>query len=81
MAEKTYLQAISDALRQEMRRDQRVFIMGEDVGVYGGAFKVTQGFHEEFGEMRVLDMPLSETAILGGATGAALMGLRPVAEM
>ena len=81
MAEKTYLQAISDALRQEMRRDSRVFIMGEDVGLYGGAFKVTQGFYEEFGEMRVLDMPLSETAILGGATGAALMGMRPVAEM
>ena len=81
MAEKTYLQAISDALRQEMRRDSRVFIMGEDVGVYGGAFKVTQGFHEEFGAMRVLDMPLSETAIVAGATGAALMGMRPVAEM
>ena len=81
MAEKTYLQAISDALRQEMRRDKRVFVLGEDVGVYGGAFKVTQGFHEEFGAMRVLDMPLSETAIVGGATGAALMGMRPVAEM
>lgn len=79
--EKTYLQAISDALREEMRRDERVFVMGEDVGVYGGAFKVTQGFQEEFGAWRVLDMPLSETAIVGGATGAALMGLRPVAEM
>ncbi len=81
MAEKTYLQAISDGLRQEMRRDQRVFVLGEDVGVYGGAFKVTQGFQEEFGASRVLDMPLSETAIVGGATGAALMGMRPVAEM
>jgi 2-oxoisovalerate dehydrogenase E1 component beta subunit len=81
MAEKTYLQAIGDALRQEMRRDQRVFVLGEDVGVYGGAFKVTQGFQEEFGHWRVIDTPLSETAILGGATGAALMGLRPVAEM
>jgi 2-oxoisovalerate dehydrogenase E1 component beta subunit len=81
MAEKTYLQAISDSLRQELRRDQRVFVMGEDVGVYGGAFKVTLGFQEEFGPWRVIDMPLSETAILGGATGAALMGLRPVAEM
>jgi pyruvate/2-oxoglutarate/acetoin dehydrogenase E1 component len=79
--EKTYLQAIGDALRQEMRRDQRVFVLGEDVGVYGGAFKVTQGFQEEFGHWRVIDTPLSETAILGGATGAALMGLRPVAEM
>ncbi len=81
MAEKTYLQAISDGLRQEMRHDQRVVVMGEDVGVYGGAFKVTLGFQEEFGPWRVLDMPLSETAIVGGATGAALMGLRPVAEM
>ncbi|MFN8222645.1 MAG: alpha-ketoacid dehydrogenase subunit beta [Gaiellales bacterium] len=79
--ERTYLQAISDTLRDEMRRDERVFVMGEDVGVYGGAFKVTQGFQEEFGFWRVIDMPLSETAIVGGATGAALMGLRPVAEM
>ena len=81
MAEKTYLQAISDGLRQEMRRDQRVFVLGEDVGVYGGAFKVTLGFQEEFGPWRVIDTPLSETAIMGGATGAALMGMRPVAEM
>jgi 2-oxoisovalerate dehydrogenase E1 component beta subunit len=81
MAERTYLQAISDGLREEMQRDQRVFVMGEDVGVYGGAFKVTLGFQEEFGPWRVLDTPLSETAIVGGATGAALMGLRPVAEM
>src|ERR1044072_7343457 len=81
MAEKTYLQAISDGLRQEMRLDQRVFVLGEDVGVYGGAFKVTQGFQEEFGAHRVLDMPLSETAIVAGSTGAALMGMRPVAEM
>jgi 2-oxoisovalerate dehydrogenase E1 component beta subunit len=81
MPEKTYLQAISDGLRQEMRRDQRVFVLGEDVGVYGGAFKVTLGFQEEFGPWRVLDTPLSETAIVGGATGAALMGMRPVAEM
>src|SRR6478735_8760008 len=81
MAERTYLQAISDGLRQEMRLDQRVFVLGEDVGVYGGAFKVTDGFQEEFGQWRVLDMPLSETAIVAGATGAALMGMRPVAEM
>jgi len=81
MAEKTYLQAISDGLRQEMRDDERVFVIGEDVGVYGGAFKVTQGFQEEFGPWRVIDAPLSETAILGGATGAAMMGMRPVAEM
>ena len=81
MPEKTYLQAISDGLRQEMRRDNRVFVLGEDVGVYGGAFKVTLGFQEEFGPWRVLDTPLSETAIVAGATGAALMGMRPVAEM
>jgi 2-oxoisovalerate dehydrogenase E1 component beta subunit len=81
MAELTYLQAISDGLRQEMRRDKRVFVIGEDVGVYGGAFKVTQGFQEEFGPWRVIDAPLSETAIVGGCTGAAIMGMRPVAEM
>ncbi|MDQ3890508.1 MAG: alpha-ketoacid dehydrogenase subunit beta [Actinomycetota bacterium] len=81
MAVKTYIQAISDALRQEMRRDRRVFVIGEDVGVYGGAFKVTQGFQEEFGSWRVIDAPLSETAIVGGSTGAAIMGMRPVAEM
>ena len=67
MAELTYLQAISDGLRTEMRRDKRVFVLGEDVGVYGGAFKVTLGFQEEFGAWRVIDTPLSETAIVGGA--------------
>jgi 2-oxoisovalerate dehydrogenase E1 component beta subunit len=81
VAEKTYLQAISDGLRGEMRRDKRVFVIGQDVGVYGGAFKVTLGFQEEFGAWRVIDAPLSETAIIGGATGAAIMGMRPVAEM
>ena len=64
-----------------MRRDKRVFVIGEDVGVYGGAFKVTLGFQEEFGPWRVIDAPLAETAIVGGATGAAMMGMRPVAEM
>src|SRR5437867_922529 len=81
MAEMTYLNAISDGLRTEMRRDKRVFVIGEDVGVYGGAFKVTLGFQEEFGAWRVIDAPLSETAIVGGCTGAAIMGMRPVAEM
>src|SRR3979411_1294253 len=81
MAEMTDLQAISDGLRTEMRRDDRVFVIGEDVGVYGGAFKVTLGFQEEFGPWRVIDAPLAETAIMGGATGAAMMGMRPVAEM
>jgi 2-oxoisovalerate dehydrogenase E1 component beta subunit len=81
LATKTYLQAISDGLREEMRRDSRVFLIGEDIGVYGGAFKVTQGFLQEFGEDRVIDSPLSETAIVGSCTGAALMGMRPVCEM
>src|SRR3954468_9347752 len=81
MPERTYLQAISDGLRQEMRRDKRGFVLGEDVGVYGGAVKVTLGFQEEFGAGRAIDAPLSETAIMGGATGAAIMGMRPVAEM
>jgi 2-oxoisovalerate dehydrogenase E1 component beta subunit len=81
MAELTYLQAISDGLRTEMRRDKRVFVIGEDVGVYGGAFKVTLGFQEEFGHWRVIDSPLAETAIVGACTGAAIMGMRPVAEM
>jgi 2-oxoisovalerate dehydrogenase E1 component beta subunit len=81
LATKTYLQAISDGLREEMRRDERVFLIGEDIGVYGGAFKVTQGFQKEFGEDRVIDSPLSETAIVGACTGSALMGMRPVCEM
>lgn len=81
MAHITYLQAISDALRQEMQHDERVFLIGKDIGKYGGAFKVTNGLQEEFGEWRVIDAPLSETAIVGAATGAAIAGLRPVAEM
>src|ERR671933_221076 len=81
MSERTYLQAISDGLREEMRRDKRVFVIGEDVGVYGGAFKVTKDFQQEFGPWRVIDAPLSETAIVGGCTGAAMVGMRPVAEM
>src|SRR2546423_1690231 len=81
MAELTYLQAISDGLRTEMRRDKRVFLIGEDVGVYGGAFKVSLGFQEEVGPWRVLDAPLAETAIIGACTGASIVGMRPVAEM
>src|SRR3954453_3203391 len=81
MTEKTCLQAISDGLRQEMQHDKRVFLIGEDIGVYGGAFKVTAGFLDEFGPWRVIDSPLAGTAIVGGATGAAMAGLRPVAEM
>jgi pyruvate/2-oxoglutarate/acetoin dehydrogenase E1 component len=81
MAVMTYLQAISDALREEMRADERVFVMGEDVGVFGGAFKVTDGFVEEFGEERVMDTPLAEAGIVGTAVGAAVVGMRPVCEM
>ena len=80
-AEMTYLEAISDGLREEMRADERVFVMGEDVGVYGGAFKVTDGFAEEFGTDRIRDMPLAESVIVGSAVGAAVVGMRPVVEM
>jgi pyruvate/2-oxoglutarate/acetoin dehydrogenase E1 component len=81
MAELTYLQAISDGLREEMRRDESVFCLGEDIGAFGGAFKVTDGFIEEFGADRVVDTPLAESAIIGVAVGAAIEGLRPVCEM
>jgi 2-oxoisovalerate dehydrogenase E1 component beta subunit len=77
----TYIDAISQAIREEMRRDEAVFLLGEDVGTYGGAFKVSKGFLEEFGAERVIDTPMSETAIIGSAVGSALMGLRPIAEM
>jgi pyruvate/2-oxoglutarate/acetoin dehydrogenase E1 component len=81
MAEMTYLQAISDGLREEMRRDEAVFCLGEDIGAFGGAFKVTDGFIEEFGSDRVLDTPLAENMIVGASIGAAIEGMRPVAEM
>ena len=77
----TYLEAIHQALWEEMDRDERVFMLGEDIGVYGGAFKVTKGFLEKFGPDRVIDTPLSESAFVGAAIGAALMGMRPVVEM
>jgi 2-oxoisovalerate dehydrogenase E1 component beta subunit len=79
--EVTYLEAIREALAEEMRRDPKVFVLGEDVGAYGGAFGVTQGLYDEFGEMRVIDTPISESAIIGVSIGAALRGYRPVAEM
>jgi 2-oxoisovalerate dehydrogenase E1 component beta subunit len=79
--ELSYLDAIREALAEEMRRDGKVFVLGEDVGAYGGAFGVTQGLHEEFGETRVVDTPISESAIVGISIGAALRGYRPVAEM
>ena len=81
MSEITYIEGIRQALWEEMERDERVFLMGEDIGHYGGAFKITLGFLEQFGEDRVIDTPIAESAIVGAATGAALMGLRPVVEM
>jgi pyruvate/2-oxoglutarate/acetoin dehydrogenase E1 component len=81
MAEMTYVEAIRQGLWEEMERDESVFVMGEDIAVYGGAFKVTKGFLERFGERRVIDTPLSEAAIVGAGTGAAINGLRPVVEM
>src|SRR5258708_24714271 len=77
----TYMEAIREALAEEMRRDGKVFVFGEDVGAYGGAFGATQGLHEEFGDTRVVDTPISESAIVGISIGAALRGYRPVAEM
>ena len=77
----TYLEAIRQGLWEEMERDPNVFLIGEDIGIYGGAFKVTAGLIEQFGERRVIDTPISESAIVGAAIGASLMGLRPVAEM
>jgi pyruvate/2-oxoglutarate/acetoin dehydrogenase E1 component len=81
LATLTYLEAIRLALAEEMRRDERVFLMGEDIGAYGGAFKVTAGLLEEFGPERVIDTPIAEAGIIGAAIGAALMGRRPVVEM
>lgn len=80
MALITMRQAITDALREEMHRDERVFIMGEEVGMWGGTYAVTRGFYDEFGSKRVRDTPISEMAIGGVAAGAAMNGLRPVAE-
>jgi len=81
MPEVTYLEALKDGLAEEMARDDRVFVLGEDVGAFGGAFKVTEGLQRRFGEDRVIDTPIAETAIVGAAAGAAHMGLRPVCEM
>ncbi len=81
MAETTYLEAIRQGIWEEMERDPSVFVMGEDVGAYGGAFKITKGMIEHFGKKRVVDTPLSESGIVGTGTGAAINGLRPVLEM
>jgi 2-oxoisovalerate dehydrogenase E1 component beta subunit len=81
MAVLTYLDAIRLAMLEEMQRDPRVFVIGEDVGTYGGAFRATAGFLDTFGDKRVIDTPISETAIVGAAIGASLLGMRPIAEM
>jgi pyruvate dehydrogenase E1 component beta subunit len=81
MATMRYREALGEALREEMRRDERVFLMGEDIGVFGGAFKVTEGLLEEFGERRVRDTPISENTIVGMGVGAAMTGMRPVVEL
>ena len=81
MSEITFLEAIREGLTEEMERDSNVFCLGEDIGAYGGAFKVTEGLQAKFGEARVMDTPISEGAIIGAAAGAAHMGMRPVCEM
>jgi pyruvate dehydrogenase E1 component beta subunit len=81
MAELRYREALNQALREELERDERVFVMGEDIGVFDGAFKVTQGLLEDFGEKRVRDTPISENTIVGVGVGAAMTGLRPVVEL
>src|SRR5215210_5170624 len=81
MAEITYLEAIREALFEEMERDENVFMIGEDIGAFGGAFKVTEGLMKKFGEARIIDSPISEAAIVGAAAGASHMGMRPVCEM
>ena len=81
MAEITYLEAIREALFEEMERDGNVFCMGEDIGAYGGAFKVTEGLMAKYGEQRVIDTPISEAGFVGAAAGASHMGMRPVVEM
>ena len=77
----TYLEAVREAMVQEMRLDKEVFLIGEDIGTYGGAFGVSKGMLEEFGPERIRDTPISEAAIAGAATGAALMGMRPIMEV
>ncbi|MBK7926750.1 MAG: alpha-ketoacid dehydrogenase subunit beta [Bryobacterales bacterium] len=81
MAEITYLEAIRQGIWEEMERDSKVFCLGEDIGVYGGAFKITKGMLERFGEERIVDTPIAESAIVGAAIGASFAGMRPVAEM
>lgn len=81
MAVISYIQAITQALQEEMKRDSKVFVLGEDIGINGGVFRATAGLYDEFGEERVIDTPLAESAIAGVGIGAAMYGMRPVAEM
>jgi pyruvate/2-oxoglutarate/acetoin dehydrogenase E1 component len=81
MAEKLYREAVVDAIDEEMARDERVFLLGEDVGFFGGAFATTKGLFDKYGPKRLMDTPISETAIVGAALGCALTGLRPIAEL
>ena len=81
MAKVSYLQAITDAMEEELARDENVFILGEDVGAKGGVFRATDGLHEKYGEQRVMDAPLAESGIVGISIGAAMYGLRPIAEI
>ncbi|RLD01982.1 MAG: alpha-ketoacid dehydrogenase subunit beta, partial [Chloroflexota bacterium] len=81
MREITYLEAVREAMTQEMERDSRVFLIGEDIGEYGGAFQVSHGMLEKFGHERILDTPITELGLTGAAVGAALIGMRPIAEI
>ena len=81
MSELTYLEAIRDGIREVMKEDKTVFLMGEDIGLYGGSFSLTNGLFAEFGEERVRDTPISEAAIIGASVGAAVTGMRPILEI
>ncbi len=81
MRQISYLEAIREAMTQEIKRDSRVFLIGEDIGEYGGAFQVTNGMLEKFGPERILDTPITELALTGAAVGAGLIGMRPIAEI
>ena len=81
MRKTTYIQAVNEAMREEMRRDERVFLIGEDIGHYGGLFRVTRNILDEFGEGRVIDTPISEQGFVGMSVGAAMVGMRPIIEL
>ncbi len=81
MRKTTYIQAINEAIREEMQRDERVYMIGEDIGAYGGLFRVTRNLMDEFGERRVIDTPISEQGFMGMAVGSAMVGLRPIVEL